>query len=292
VRVPARRSDDSDVIRARLRALLAEGQHRGGWVPADDDLVGPGRQHRWPDEDDTDEFPVAELPDDRSPGLPGGLGRHRAPDRTARLDPGRPGAWALWAAAVVAALAVVGWTWVGRPAVEQVPAAVTTTAPAAAPTAPAGPAPAATSASAGGTVVVSVVGLVASPGLVTLPAGARVADALAAAGGLLPEADPASVNAAAVLSDGQQIAIGVPGAVAPPASSTGAAGGAAPGSPLDLNAATVADLDALPGIGPVLAQRIVDHRTAHGPFTSVDQLDDVSGIGPAIFADLADRVRV
>jgi competence protein ComEA len=61
---------------------------------------------------------------------------------------------------------------------------------------------------------------------------------------------------------------------------------------LDLNTATVADLDALPGIGPVLAQRIVDHRTAHGPFRSVDQLDDVSGIGPAIFADLADRVRV
>jgi competence protein ComEA len=107
----------------------------------------------------------------------------------------------------------------------------------------------------------------------------------------LPEADPASINAAAVLSDGQQIAVGVPGAMPPPGDGTASAG-AGGGGVLDLNTATVADLDALPGIGPVLAQRIVDHRTAHGPFTSVDQLDDVSGIGPAIFADLVDRVRV
>ena len=144
-----------------------------------------------------------------------------------------------------------------------------------------------------GSVVVSVVGQVARPGLVTLPAGSRVADALAAAGGLLPEADPASVNAAAPLTDGEQIAVGVPGAPAP---ATAAAGGGSgvpgAGGLLDLNAATVADLDALPGIGPVLAQRIVDHRTAQGPFTSVDQLDDVSGIGPAIYAELAARVTV
>jgi competence protein ComEA len=145
--------------------------------------------------------------------------------------------------------------------------------------------------SPGSTVVVSVVGQVAAPGLVTLPAGSRVADALAAVGGLLPEADPASINAAAVLSDGQQIAVGVPGAMPPPGDGTASAE-AGGGGVLDLNTATVADLDALPGIGPVLAQRIVDHRTAHGPFTSVDQLDDVSGIGPAIFADLVDRVRV
>jgi competence protein ComEA len=144
-------------------------------------------------------------------------------------------------------------------------------------------------------VVVSVVGQVAAPGLVTLPAGSRVADALTAVGGLLPEADPGSINAAAVLSDGQQIAVGVPGAAAQPTSGGPAAGGgsgAGAGGPLNLNTATVADLDALPGIGPVLAQRIVDHRTAHGPFTSVDQLDEVSGIGPAIFTDLVGRVRV
>jgi competence protein ComEA len=144
--------------------------------------------------------------------------------------------------------------------------------------------------------VVSVVGKVASPGLVTLPVGSRVADAVAAVGGLLPDADPASVNLAAVVTDGQQVAVGVPGAAgAAPGTATPApagAGGAAPGTPLDLNSATVADLDALPGVGPVLAQRIVDHRTQHGRFTSVDQLDDVPGIGPAIFAQLAPMVRV
>jgi competence protein ComEA len=140
-------------------------------------------------------------------------------------------------------------------------------------------------------VVVSVVGLVARPGLVTLPSGARVADAIAAAGGLLPEADPASVNLAAVVADGQQIAVGVPGA-----SSGGNAGsGPAPGSaagPLNLNTATVTELDGLPGIGPVLAQRIVDHRETAGPFGSVEELDDVPGIGPATAAELAGLVTV
>ncbi|QXG75505.1 ComEA family DNA-binding protein [Modestobacter sp. L9-4] len=291
MRPSARRSDDSDVIRARLRALLAEGQARGGWVPEEEPE---------PDEWDDDAAVTAARPEPEADlALPGGLGRHRSPGRTARLDPGRRGSWALWVAAVVAGAAMVGWTWLGRPAVEPVPAAVSTAAQPdsrssdPAPAEPTAAPPTATLPPAG-TVVVSVVGMVAVPGLVTLPAGSRVADALDAAGGLLPEADPASVNAAAVLSDGQQIAIGVPGAVAPGVDAAAgdpatAAGG---GGLLDLNAATAGDLDALPGIGPVLAQRIVDHRTAHGPFTSVDQLDDVSGIGPAIFAALAERVRV
>jgi competence protein ComEA len=277
------RSRDDDVIRARLRALLAEGQPSRGWVPADDD-PDPDVWAHPPGDDPEDDGSEGNGSEDDG-GLPDGLGRHRAPGRNARLDPGRPGAWVLWAVAVLAGAVVVGWTWLDRPAVDQVPAAATTAVPTPAPTVP--PAPEQT---AGATVVVSVVGQVAAPGLVTLPAGSRVADALAAAGGLAPEADPASVNAAAVLSDGQQIAVGVPGAAAPP--DGGAASGAAPGGVLDLNAATAGDLDALPGIGPVLAQRIVDHRTEHGPFTSVDQLDDVSGIGPAIFADLVDRVRV
>ena len=286
MRSPVRRPDDADVIRARLRALLAEGRPHQGWVPEDDEQP----------EDRLDDEPVEDDPPPADPpvSLPGGLGRHRAPGHTPRLDPGRPGAFALWAVAVLAALAVVGWTWWERPGVDQVPAAVTT--PVATtqssdrtPTArPSGPA----AQGSGGSVVVSVVGQVAAPGLVTLPAGSRVADALAAAGGLLPDADPAAVNAAAVLTDGQQIAVGVPGAA--PAGGTAPAGAATAGTGglLDLNTATAADLDALPGIGPVLAQRIVDHRTEHGPFTSVDQLDDVSGIGPAIFADLVDRVQV
>jgi competence protein ComEA len=141
-----------------------------------------------------------------------------------------------------------------------------------------------------GTVVVSVVGLVARPGLQTLPTGSRVADAVAAAGGLLTEADPASVNMAALLTDGQQLAVGVPGAGSGGQPAGGGSG--APAGPVNLNAATVAELDALPGIGPVLAQRIVDYRTQHGPFSAVDQLDDVPGIGPALYARLAPQVRV
>ncbi|MCZ2828551.1 helix-hairpin-helix domain-containing protein [Modestobacter sp. VKM Ac-2986] len=283
MRPSARRSDDSDVIRARLRALLAEGQARGGWTPEEEP-----EPDEW--EDDEPAPPVRRPVEPAEPPLPAGLGRHRAPGATARLDPGRPGSWALWAVAVVAAAALVGWTWLGRPAVEPVPVAVTAAAPSSAPSSTAAlPAP-----PPDGTVVVSVVGLVVSPGLVTLPAGARVADALAAAGGLLPEADPASVNAAALLADGQQVAVGVPGAAGAPLAGAPPAGaaGTGDGGLLDLNTATTADLDALPGIGPVLAQRIVDHRAEHGPFASIEQLDDVSGIGPAVFAELAERVRV
>jgi competence protein ComEA len=140
----------------------------------------------------------------------------------------------------------------------------------------------------------SVVGQVVRPGLVTLPSGARVADAVAAAGGLLPAADPASVNLAAVVTDGEQLAVGVPGPVAAAdAPGSAAAGGTADaGGLVDLNTAGVAELDALPGIGPVLAQRIVDHRAQQGPFRTVEELDSVPGIGPAIAAELAELVTV
>ncbi len=313
VRPSARRSDDADVIRARLRAVLAEMGREPGWVPPEDLLddaagepaagePGAGGEHRRPDRTAPVHSPSAsaaapEDPEDPEDGLPGGLGRHRAPGAAVRLDPGRPGARALCAAAVAAAVLVGGWTWADRPEVERVSAGVATTSlapdpgPSAAPGAADVPGPAPASS---GVLVVSVVGQVARPGLVTLPVGSRVADALAAAGGLLPEADPAAVNAAALLTDGQQIAVGVPGA--PVGASTGTDGsGTRAGTGaglLDLNAATVADLDALPGIGPVLAQRIVDHRSTQGPFTSVEQLDDVPGIGPGIYAELAELVTV
>jgi competence protein ComEA len=204
--------------------------------------------------------------------------------------------WALAAAGVLAVVLVLLWTWLDRPTVTPVPAAPATVAPGAAASTgartPAAGSPAVGEAAAtSATVVVSVVGLVAHPGLVTLPTGARVADAVTAAGGVVAPADPASVNLAAVLADGQQVAVGAPGAVGVPGGGT-AAGGAAASGPLDLNAATVAALDGLPGIGPVLAQRIVDFRDQHGRFTSVDQLDDVPGIGPALYARLAGQVRV
>ena len=284
VRLSSRRSDDADVIRARLRVLLDERDRRGGWVPDDepDDL----------DELDDGAGQAPQLTRDVDAGLPDGIGRHRSPGRAVRWDPGPRGVRSLWLAGLLAALVVVVWTWLDRPRVEPVPAQDTGSAPAvssrsaAVPAAPSVGEAAVTAA----TVVVSVVGLVARPGLVTLGSGSRVADAIEAAGGLLPEADPAALNLAAVVSDGQQIAVGVPWAAA----ASGAPGSAPPeaGGPVDLNTATVAELDALPGIGPVLAERIVSHRTAQGPFTAVDQLDDVPGIGPAIAAELAELVTV
>jgi competence protein ComEA len=299
VRFSSRRSDaDADVIRARLRALLEQPAGSGGWVPELDDEPSDG-EPRWPTGPAVRAAPaptddaVDDVAEPDSPELPPGIGRHRAPGRATRWDPGRGGARSLWIAGLVAALLLVGWTWLDRPSVEParttVPDDGALSAGTTAPTPPVGEA-----ADTSAVVVVSVVGLVVRPGLVTLPAGSRVADAIAAAGGLLPEADAASVNLAALVPDGAQIAVGVPGAGVGPGSAGAVAAGGAPaaGSRVDLNAATAAELDALPGIGPVLAQRIVDHRTRNGPFRSVDQLDDVPGIGPAIAAELAELVAV
>lgn len=148
-----------------------------------------------------------------------------------------------------------------------------------------------------GSVVVHVVGAVAAPGVVRLSDGARVADALAAAGGATPDADLSTVNLARAVVDGEQVVVlrvgEQPAAPAPAPRGGGAApgAGAAPAGLVDLNAADVAALDALPGIGPVLAQRIVEHRAEH-PFTTVDELADVRGIGPALLENLRRSVHV
>jgi competence protein ComEA len=280
VRLTSRSSDDADVIRARLRALIEDSNRSRGWVPEDELGLDPDTED-W--DDDVGTVPVG--PDAEDDEFPAGLGRHRAPGRTARWDPGRLGARSLWVAGLVAALLLVVWTWLDRPQVEPAPVPPPgRSAAAGSPSVPSVGEAAETSA----TVVVSVVGSVARPGLVTLPSGARVAAAVEAAGGLLAEADPASVNLAALVVDGQQIVVGAPGVEA----ATGEADvGTPPGGPLNLNTASVAELDALPGVGPVLAQRIVDHRK-QGPYTSVDELDDVPGIGPARAAELAELVTV
>jgi competence protein ComEA len=290
VRLPARRSDDADVIRARLRALLADGT-RPGWIP--DDPAG--------DADGESGAPLGTgvgAPPPEPAGDPGttpDAGRHRAPGITVRVDPGRPGARALWGAAAAAVVLLLLWTWLQRPEAEPVPAG-----PAEAVVETDGPAPSAAAvasptvgevAETSTTVVVSVVGLVAQPGLGDLPFGSRVADAVDAAGGLLPEADPASLNLAAVVADGQQVAVGVPAAADGAAPAPDAGNGSAAGV-VNLNTADVATLDGLPGIGPVLAQRIVDHREQQGPFRQVEDLLDVAGIGPAILEHLADAVAV
>ena len=140
----------------------------------------------------------------------------------------------------------------------------------------------------GAPLLVHVLGAVTRPGLVELEAGARVVDAVAAAGGLTPEADPAGVNLARPVVDGEQLVVPVVGAVPPPDAAAGTA--AAADGLVHLNTADVAELDTLPRIGPALAQRIIDWRDANGPFTSTEQLLDVAGIGDAVFAGLADKV--
>lgn len=192
--------------------------------------------------------------------------------RGGTYDPGRRGAAALLVLGLVAALVAGGVLLRGRateqplavPAVAGTPSAVT-----------------------GPQIVVDVEGKVRRPGLVRLPEGARVDDALRAAGGALPGASTASLNLAQKLGDGQQVLVGLD----PPAAGPGTRGAGA-GGLLDLNAATAEQLDGLPGIGPVLAQRIVDWRTEHGRFASVDQLREVSGIGESKYASLKAKVRV
>jgi competence protein ComEA len=125
-----------------------------------------------------------------------------------------------------------------------------------------------------GEVIVHVAGAVVHPGLVRLPAGARVADAIDKAGGPKSPRYLDSVNLARVLVDGEQIVLG-----------TEATGSKAAGK-LSLGAATAAELEQLPGVGPVLAQRIVSWRTDHGPFRAVDDLNDVSGVGDALMEQL------
>lgn len=140
-------------------------------------------------------------------------------------------------------------------------------------------------------IVVDVGGRVRHPGLQTLPLGSRVADALRAAGGALRAKDLATINLAAKVSDGELLLVGIPGAALSGSGSTSGSN-PAPAGPVDLNTATADQLDALPGIGPVLAQRIIDWRTAHGTFRTVDELNDVSGIGNSIFAELKPLVTV
>ncbi|MET8285594.1 ComEA family DNA-binding protein [Streptomyces sp. NPDC005132] len=165
---------------------------------------------------------------------------------------------------------------------------------------PGGPAGAANTAGPAGTViVVDVSGKVRSPGLQRLPAGSRVEDALRAAGGVRSGADTEGLNRARLLVDGEQVVVGAPAPVTAPVTGGGSlAGGAgapgsgtAPSAPVSLNTATVEQLDTLPGVGPVLAQHIVEYRTEHGGFHSVDELREVNGIGDRRFADLQNLVR-
>ncbi|WP_063894187.1 ComEA family DNA-binding protein [Streptomyces sp. Root264] len=220
---------------------------------------------------------------------------------------------------VAAAGFAVQHFWTGRVQPVKAPEVVRAAAPfgavageresAAGPTASAGPpgpgiAGSAVS-TAGGEIVVDVSGKVRKPGIHRLPAGSRVVDALDAAGGVRPGTDTDGLNRARFLVDGEQVVVGGSltagagagagggtGAGTGSAGSAGAAGpGGGPAMPVSLNTATVDQLEALPGVGPVLAQHIIDHRAQHGGFRSVDELRDVNGIGERRFADLRNLVR-
>jgi competence protein ComEA len=140
-------------------------------------------------------------------------------------------------------------------------------------------------------VVVHVVGAVRTPGLYRLAQGKRVADAVARAGGPTRRADQSAVNLAAPLADGQQVVVPARPPPAPAAEGTAPAGGdTAPAGPVHLNTATLEQLDSLPGVGPVTAQKILDYREAHGAFSAVDELDAIAGIGPARLESLREVV--
>jgi competence protein ComEA len=149
--------------------------------------------------------------------------------------------------------------------------------------------------SASTVVVVDVEGKVAKPGVIRLPVGSRVMDALHAAGGALPGTDLTSLNQARMLNDGEQVVVGAPpgtngGAVPQVPTRPGSHGKARPAAPIHLNTATEEQLEELPGVGPALAQRILDWRAEHGSFSSVGQLQEVRGLGASKFAALRDLV--
>jgi competence protein ComEA len=198
------------------------------------------------------------------------------------LDATGTGARSLVAGAAVVGLVLGALWWLTR----QAPPPVESTLPLVEVTAPV-----ATTSTTSGPVVVHVAGAVIVPGVHQLPAGSRVIDSVQASGGLSPDADAGAVNLAAELVDGSQVYVPrigeVPAGPAPGAPVSQDAAG-----PVDLNAADVALLETLPGVGPATAAAIVDHRERHGPFTSVEGLLEVRGIGEAKLEALRDLVRV
>ncbi|WP_084157300.1 ComEA family DNA-binding protein [Haematomicrobium sanguinis] len=207
------------------------------------------------------------------------------------------------AAAVLAAIAlalVFRNVWLGASAAEPVALGDVVSSESAQPMSTGSPLPRPSASESAGTasaIKVYVTGAVASPGVYALGSDSRVEDAVEAAGGLTEEADALKVNLASKLSDGQQIYVPQVGEDVPPgiAAGPGAASGSSSGGSggvVNLNSASSDDLQELPGIGPALAERIVQWRDENGGFRSVEELDNVSGIGPALMGRLRDRVSV
>lgn len=291
--------------RARDRLAAMDGNYRQRQAVDDfEDSVSFGRSPEWLQDFDEDEY---EVPPDSSRF-------DRLPERW-RGTRWRPSRSATWVLAIVAALATaiglftVWWDSPSLQAVPPLPSPQNVTAQnvteqsvtvddgesaGAVPTAVAAEQPPEA-------LVVSVVGLVRTPGLVNLHSGSRIADALAAAGGVLDGAETVGLNLAQKLADGDQIVVGAAeqsGGVS--ASSSTTAGGTSPAAAgesggaglVNLNTATEAELDGLPGVGPVTAAAIISWRTSNGKFTDVEQLGEVDGIGPARLAKLRVLVSV
>ncbi|MER7460190.1 ComEA family DNA-binding protein [Micromonospora sp. NPDC126480] len=285
--------DEETAVRERLHRLLPPGAD-GAPVPGSGLRKGRGARPPGSGETGAD---VVRPPEPagraaaaaRGEEADGGSAVGRMLPGAGAFDPGRRGVRALAVVAVLVVLGAAFWAWRSRPQVEPVApvadaATVTPSAPAEATATP------------GGELVVAVAGKVRRPGLVRVPAGARVADAVQAAGGALPGVDVALLNPARKVADGELIVVGVPAPAGAPNGQLpgGGAPGADPGAGgrVNLNTATLAQLDALPGVGPVLAQRILAHRDQHGGFRSVGDLRQVDGIGDARYEQLKDLVTV
>lgn len=258
--------------------------------------------------------------------------------REARVDPGRRGALILLLVAALAAVATAVGVWRDRPEVRAVDTSVVAAlaisselAPQDLAAEPGGVGPSDGAVAANGSsasaaspdtavpggetgsaappivaeIVVSVTGLVAAPGVVTLAPGARVADAVAAAGGAAPGANLTGLNLAARLADGDSVVVGstpaagdlasgVTGTQSAAGPADAAAGGSSGGATglINLNTADEAALDTLPGVGPVMAQNILAWRESNGRFSSIEQLQEISGIGPSRYAQISPLVTV
>lgn len=258
-------------------------------------VAAPGRAQRH--EDDLDPLDDDPPPRDRSRAVAAALALPMPAVVAAVALALGVGGWWLWQRSAGEPGTLVTATAVssGAPTAMSGAAPAGVTAPvadAAGPADPAGPAP-----SAMASVTVHVAGAVAAPGIVVVAPGARVVDAVAAAGGLADDADVTAINLARPVADGEMILVPLPGEEVPVALGGGpapAAGGTDEGGPglVDVNRATAAELDELPGIGPVLAERIVAWREDTGPFASVDDLVSVPGIGPATLEELRDSATV
>lgn len=312
--------ETAQLVEERLQWLLRENGPAGGGGPPASRPEQPVRRARRtvpPPEPEADPEVVADLPD--RDDLLTGVSPAR-PVRVPRRLAGDGAAAALLTAAstfrrphllIVGVIVALGILLAGWAVLRARPVAVAVTPPPAA-ASPAGststgaaedssPSPTAPS------VVVHVLGAVKKPGLVTLTAGSRVQDALDAAGGLTRKADPGELNLAQQVADGQQIVVGTKGKPSGEVR-TGSAGGGTSGSgsgsgsgngsagtsgqPVNLNTASQAELEELPGVGPVMAGKIIAWRTEHGRFSRVEELQEIDGVGPKTYAKLAPLCQV